>query len=110
VKAAFLDGIIKEEVYIEKPWVFEVSGKESHVCRLKKALYRLKQALRAWYSKIDGYLQSMGFPKSKVNSNLYYIFFQTDRCILELYVDDFFMMGAKKLIEGCKADMAAESR
>jgi hypothetical protein len=56
VKKTFLNGIIEEEVYIEQPQGFEISGKESHVCRLKKALYGLKQALRAWYSRIDGYL------------------------------------------------------
>jgi hypothetical protein len=42
------------EVYIEKPQGFEVNGKESHACRLKKALYALKQASRAWYSRIVG--------------------------------------------------------
>jgi hypothetical protein len=42
VKTSFLNGIIKEEVYIEKPQGFEVNGKESHVSRLKKALYGLK--------------------------------------------------------------------
>jgi hypothetical protein len=42
VKTTFLNGIIKEEVYIEKSQGFEVNGKESHVCRLKKALYGLK--------------------------------------------------------------------
>jgi hypothetical protein len=59
VKTTFLNGIIEEEVYIEKSSGFEISGKESHVCMLKKALYGLKQASRAWYSRIDGYLQSM---------------------------------------------------
>jgi hypothetical protein len=73
VKTTFLNGIIEEEVYIEKPQGFEVHGRESHVCRLKKALYRLKQAPRAWYSRIDGYLQSMGFTKSEVDPNLYFI-------------------------------------
>jgi hypothetical protein len=73
VKTTFLNGIIEEEVYIEKPQGFEVHGRESHVCRLKKSLYRLKQAPRAWYSRIDGYLQSMGFTKSEVDPNLYFI-------------------------------------
>jgi hypothetical protein len=56
VKTAFLNGLIEEKVYIEQPLGFEVHGRESHVCRLKKALYRLKQAPRAWYSRIDFYL------------------------------------------------------
>jgi len=42
VKTTFLNGFIQEEVYIEQPQGFEVHGKESHVCRLKKALYGLK--------------------------------------------------------------------
>jgi hypothetical protein len=42
VKTTFLNGVIEEEVYIEQPQGFEVHGREYHVCRLKKALYRLK--------------------------------------------------------------------
>jgi hypothetical protein len=41
-KTTFLNGVIEEEVYIEKPQGFEVHGRESLVCRLKKALYGLK--------------------------------------------------------------------
>jgi hypothetical protein len=47
VKTAFLNGVIEEEVYIEKPQWFEVEDRKSHVCKLKKALYGLKQAPRA---------------------------------------------------------------
>jgi hypothetical protein len=71
VKTTFLNGVIEEEVYIEQPQGFEVDGRKSHVCRLKKALYGLKQAPRAWYSRIDGYLKSLGFTKSDANPNLY---------------------------------------
>ena len=39
VKTAFLNGVIEEEVYVEQPLGFETHDKESHVCRLKKALY-----------------------------------------------------------------------
>ena len=56
VKTAFLNGIIQEEVYIEQPQGFEMHGRESHVCRLKKELYGLKQSPRAWYSQTDTYL------------------------------------------------------
>ena len=42
VKTTFLNGEIEEEVYIEQPEGFEVHGKETHVCRLKKALYGLR--------------------------------------------------------------------
>jgi hypothetical protein len=43
------------------------------MCRLNKALYELKHVPRAWYSRIDGYLQSMGFTRSEANPNLYFI-------------------------------------
>ena len=42
VKTTFLNGVIEEEVYIEQPQGFEVEDIKTHVCRLKKALYRLK--------------------------------------------------------------------
>jgi len=44
MKTTFLNGLIKEEVYIEQPQGFEVHGRDSHVCSLKKALYGLKKA------------------------------------------------------------------
>jgi hypothetical protein len=47
VKTAFLNDVIEEEVYIEQPQGFEVEDRKSHVCKLKKALYRLKKAPRA---------------------------------------------------------------
>ena len=47
VKTAFLNGVIEEKVYIEKPQGFVIHGKESHVCKLKKALYGLKEEPRA---------------------------------------------------------------
>jgi len=71
VKTAFLNDIIEEEIYIEQSQGFEVHDRETHVCKLKKAMYGLKQAPRAWYSRIDHYLQDMGFTKSEADPNLY---------------------------------------
>jgi hypothetical protein len=48
VKTAFLNGEIEEEVYIEQPNGFVIHEKESHVCRLKKSMYGLKQVLILW--------------------------------------------------------------
>jgi hypothetical protein len=56
VKTAFLNGDVEQEVYIEQPKGFVIHGKESHVCKLKKALYGFKQALRAWYGRMDSFL------------------------------------------------------
>jgi hypothetical protein len=72
VKTTFLNGVIEEEVYIEKPQGFEVEDRKTHVCRLKKAMYGLKQDPRPWYGRIDSFLTSFRFTKSKVDSNLYF--------------------------------------
>jgi hypothetical protein len=72
VKTTFLNGVIEEEVYIEQPQGFEVEDRKTHVCRLKKACYGLKQAPRPWYGSIGSFLTSLGFTKSKFDSNLYF--------------------------------------
>ena len=66
VKTVFLPGSLKEEVYLEQPEGFEVQDRRTHVCRLKKALYGLMQAPRAWYKRIDSYLMKLGFTRSDV--------------------------------------------
>lgn len=50
VKSAFLNGVLREEIYVEQPEGFSVPGHEDMVYLLKNALYGLKQAPRAWYS------------------------------------------------------------
>eukprot|EP00253_Pinus_taeda_P028706 PITA_28706 len=71
VKSAFLNGVLKEEVYVEQPSGYEVDGQEHKVCKLKKALYGLKQAPKAWYSRIDAYLIENGFDKCDGEPTLY---------------------------------------
>jgi hypothetical protein len=56
VKSAFLNGPIKEEVYVEQPSSFEDSEYPNHVYKLSKALYGLKQAPRAWYECLRDFL------------------------------------------------------
>ena len=61
VKSAFLNGYIKEEVYVEQPPGFEDDKKPNPVYKLKKALYGLTQAPRAWYERLRDFLLSRGF-------------------------------------------------
>jgi hypothetical protein len=58
------------------------------VCKLKKALYDLKQASRAWYSRMDKYLQQAGFRKGNEDNNLYIKVSQGNILLIEVYVDD----------------------
>ena len=78
------------------------------MCWLKKTLYGLKQAPRDWYSRIDSYLQQLGFEKSEADPNLYYLVEGEDQIILVLYVDDLFITGEERLITRCKKGLASE--
>ena len=108
IKTAFLNGLVEEEVYVEQPQGLETHDRKTHVCRLKKSLYGLKQAPRSWYGRIDRFLKSLGFTKSKADSNLYYKVVDKGSVILLLYVDDLFLIGEEKLIVDCKRKLAAE--
>ncbi|GJS13770.1 copia protein [Tanacetum coccineum] len=67
VKAAFLNGELKEEVYVNQPEGFVDPDHPKHVYRLKKALYGLKQALRVWYNTLLRFLLDNKFSKGVVD-------------------------------------------
>nr|GEZ25737.1 hypothetical protein [Tanacetum cinerariifolium] len=66
IKTAFLYGPLKEEVYVNQPDGFVDPYHPDKVYRLKKALYRLKQAPRAWYDELSKFLLSKGFSKGEL--------------------------------------------
>ena len=76
--------------------------------QVTKALYGLKQAPRAWYGRIDSFLTSLDFTKSKVDSNLYFKVIEDEPVILLLYVDDLFLTGNEKQIVKRKKKLAEE--
>jgi hypothetical protein len=65
-----------------------LSERKDYVCKLKKALYDLKQAPRAWSSRLDKYLQQQGFRKGNEDNNIYIKVDQYSILIIEFYVDD----------------------
>nr|GEV78758.1 copia protein [Tanacetum cinerariifolium] len=71
VKTAFLNGILKEEVYVGQPSGFVSKQYPNHVDALDKALYGLKQAPRAWYDVILKFLIDSGFQKSSIDNTLF---------------------------------------
>jgi len=71
VKSAFLNGFLAKEIFVEQPDGYVVKDKEDHVYLLKKALYELKQAPRAWYDRMDTHLLQLGFSRSQNEATLY---------------------------------------
>jgi hypothetical protein len=92
VKNDFLHGDISEEIYMEKPPGFIQNS--YLVCRMKKTLYGLKHAPRAWYEKMDSYMLSHDFFKCKSDSNVYMLRTTDSLMILVLYVDDILIIGS----------------
>jgi hypothetical protein len=88
VKSAFSNGLIKEEVYVEQPPSFESEGYPNHVYKLHKALYVLKQALRAWYECLTDFLIENGFRIGKADSTLFTRKMGKDLFVCRIYVDD----------------------
>ena len=76
--------------------------------QIEEILYSLKQASRTWYDRIDSFLSSLGFTKSKADSNLYYKVEDGNPVILLLYVDDLFVIGMDGLIADTKRKLAVE--
>ena len=70
VKIAFLNGFLKEYVYVAQLKEFNAPHFPDHVLYLKKALYGLKQAPEAWYDWFTQYLVSYGFTRGKVDQTL----------------------------------------
>ncbi|GKA18445.1 retrovirus-related pol polyprotein from transposon TNT 1-94 [Tanacetum coccineum] len=88
VKTAFLNGILREEVYISQSDGFVDLDNPNHVYRLKKALYGLKQAPRTWYDLLSSFLLSQGFSKGTVDLTLFISRKGKDILLVQIYVDD----------------------
>nr|GEW53953.1 retrovirus-related Pol polyprotein from transposon TNT 1-94 [Tanacetum cinerariifolium] len=71
VKITFLNGELKEEVYVSQPEGFVDPDHPTYVYHLKKALYGLKQAPRAWYDTLSHFLLDNKFSKGAVDSTLF---------------------------------------
>ena len=94
VKSAFLNGDLYEEVYVEQPAGFIKMGNEHKVLRLKKALYGLHQAPRAWNSKLNDTLLSLNFKRSLSEYAIYTKRRREAQLLIGVYVDDLIIIGA----------------
>ncbi|GKE44807.1 retrovirus-related pol polyprotein from transposon TNT 1-94 [Tanacetum coccineum] len=88
VKMDFLNGELKEEVYVSQPEGFIDQDNPLHVYKLKKTLYGLKQAPRAWYDMLSSFLISQQFSKGTVDPTLFIQQAGNDLLLVQIYVDD----------------------
>jgi hypothetical protein len=88
VKSAFLNGPIKEEVYVEQPPGFEDDRYPNHVYKLSKALCGLKQAPRALYECLRDFLISNAFTVGKADPTIFTKTCNGDLFICQIYVND----------------------
>ena len=106
VTAAFLNGNLKEEVYMRQPEGFVVEGKEHLVCKMKRSLYGLKQSPRCWNSVLDDHLRGMGFVQSSSDPCIY-IASEGESFIIGVYVDDIVLAGrSQKRMDEVKRDIS----
>jgi hypothetical protein len=87
-KSAFLNGPIKEEVYVEQTHNFKSEEYLNHVYKFHKGLYGLKQVLRAWYECLRNFLIENGFRIGKTNSTLFTRKMGKNLFVCQIYVDD----------------------
>nr|GFA01743.1 copia protein [Tanacetum cinerariifolium] len=87
-KTAFLNGNLREDVYVSQPDGFVDPDNPNHVYKLKKALYGLKQAPRAWYDMLSSFLLSQEFSKGSVDPTLFIRKNGNDLLLVQIYVDD----------------------
>ncbi|GJY65031.1 retrovirus-related pol polyprotein from transposon TNT 1-94 [Tanacetum coccineum] len=110
VKSAFLQGELKEEVFVQQPPGYEKKGEEDKVYKLTKALYGLKQAPRAWYSKIEAYFVREGFARCSSEHTLFTKSKEGGKLlIVSVYVDDLIYTGNdKSMCDEFKSSMMLE--
>ncbi|KAL8107167.1 hypothetical protein AgCh_023829 [Apium graveolens] len=88
VKSAFLNGHLKEEVYVKQPPGFIHEKYFNYVYKLKKSVYGLRQSPRCWYKRLCQFLVNNGFIHGTLDPTLF-IFHKRDNFLLvQVYVDD----------------------
>jgi hypothetical protein len=86
---------------MRQPPAYEDKHNPSHVCRLDKAIYDLKQALGAWYSKLSSKLQKLGFISSKGDTSFFFLSNKQVTMFVLVYVDDIIIASSSQDDTSC---------
>ena len=101
IKSVFLNGELKEEVYMAQSPGFFVDRSEHKVLRLRMALYGLCQAPRAWNTKLDSSMVSLGFKRSSFEHGVYTWSRGASCLVVGVYIDNLIITGttSSKIME-----------
>lgn len=94
VKNAFLHGLLNEDIYMQQPPGMADSQHPNYVCKLRKTIYGLRQASRAWFDRFSTFLIDYGFFCSLADPSLFIFHSNHGSLILLLYVDDMLVTGS----------------
>lgn len=107
VETAFLNGKIKSEIYIQEPEGYKSNIKKA--CKLKKALYGLRESPIAWYNTFNIFVKKLGFIRSKFDSCLFVKKIGKDSIYLLIFVDDSIICSNNKnYINNVKKDLMSK--
>ena len=93
VKTAFLNGYLKEDIYIEQPLSFTSGDGDHKVCKLQRSIYGLKQTSQSWNHHFDEEIKSFDFIKNKEKLCVYKKVSRSIIIFNVLYVDDILLIG-----------------
>ena len=92
-KTAFLNGFIKEELYMMQPEGFADPKGANKVCKLQRSIYGLVQASRSWNICFDEVIKAYGFIQTFGEACIYKKVSGSSVAFLILYVADILLMG-----------------
>jgi hypothetical protein len=98
VKSAFLNGVIPEEVFVRKLPGFKNPKFPNRVYKLSKALYWLKQALRAWYARLKTFLLEHEYVMGSIDKTFFTLKCGTDFLLVQIYVDHIIFDGSSHML------------
>lgn len=96
VKTEFLNGQVREVMYVSQPEGFVDPERPNHVYKLKKSLYGVKQAPRAWYDKLSTFLLANNLSNGSVDPTLFTKTYGVDLLNVQIYVDDIIFASTNK--------------
>ena len=93
IKTAFLNGELKEDIYMQQPEGFVVKESGKLVCRLKRSIYGLNQLARCWNTELDYCLKEIGFSQLDCDPCTYNRIVDGNVFVIAVYVDDIILAG-----------------